>query len=66
MRQRRRRMAAAIMCFALAGPAAAAEPTPAPGASPQAARDAFARIKALAGRWRGSSTRGWTDEVRTA
>jgi len=64
MRQGRRLLAAAIFCSALAGPAAAVEPSPAPGVSPQAARDAFAHIKALAGRWRGSSTRGWTDEVR--
>jgi hypothetical protein len=64
MRQGRRRLAAAFLCSALAGSAPAVEPGPAADVSAQAARDAFARIKGLAGRWRGASTRGWTDEVR--
>lgn len=44
-------------------PAAAAEP-PAAAAPGADARAAFDRIKSLAGRWRGASTRGWKDEVR--
>lgn len=39
-----------------AGAAARADP------SPEEARTAFARFKAMAGVWRGQSTRGWTDE----
>jgi hypothetical protein len=31
--------------------------------SPEEARAAFARFKALDGTWRGQSTRGWTDET---
>jgi hypothetical protein len=54
----------AAIVVSLAVPVGAAGPRPEPGLSPQEAQDAFARIKALAGRWRGGSTKGWHDEVR--
>jgi hypothetical protein len=56
-------LAATVLLFTwTAGGALAAEgPVP---VSAEAARAAFERIQALAGRWRGSSTRGWTDTIR--
>jgi hypothetical protein len=54
-------VAAFILCLA-AGAMAGAGPDP--GLSGAEARAAFERIKALSGRWRGGSTRGWHDEVR--
>lgn len=64
MRQGMRRLVSAGLLVTAAATAAAAGSGPDGGISPAAAREAFEHIKALGGRWRGSSTRGWTDEIR--
>ena len=43
------------------GPAAATSSTPAPATSPH--QLAFDRLKALEGKWRGKSTKGWEEDV---
>jgi hypothetical protein len=48
----------ALVAVALTTAVASAEPTP----PPELARAAFERFRALEGRWRGTSTRGWEDE----
>jgi hypothetical protein len=60
----RRLLAAGLLCFAAVPGAPAAGSNAEPGVPAAAAREAFERIKALSGRWRGGSTKGWTDEVR--
>lgn len=48
----------------LAADAASTDASTTPGAAPASpSRVAFERFKALAGEWRGKSTRGWTDAV---
>ena len=59
-----RQLAVILLGVSAALPAPAVAQRPEPGLSGAAARDAFERIKALSGRWRGGSTRGWHDEVR--
>jgi hypothetical protein len=53
-----------LLLGAPAEPVSAAHPTPTGGeADTAAARAAFARFRALEGRWVGRSTRGWEEEV---
>jgi len=52
--------ALAVVAVAFSTAASRAEPPP---PAPELARAAFERFRALEGKWRGTSTRGWEDET---